>query len=140
MTEYRSELQKIRKEVRAQINTVMRLCEQDVEFGINMEVGVEDFAESGNNVRTRLCSLDSPIVTVLNITMGNQGKLPLFKTSRIVSVFVVEGSIVDLQSGKGTHEGQVYTIAPNKLFEIRSDYASLVITFKPAFNELTQPN
>jgi hypothetical protein len=133
MCEIRDELKKVRTELKTQMKTIRQLCDVDVELGFKIEVGVEDYVDSGNAVRSRVCSLDSPHVTVLNVIMGNGGRLPAYKTSRIVHIFVVDGTIVDLISGKGTHAGQVFEINPYKLFELRSDYARLVITFKPAF-------
>jgi hypothetical protein len=134
MSETRNELKELRKCVIEQVRTVKKLFE-NLEDGINITAGIEHFTQMGVGVKSRVCSLDTPAMTVLNVIMGNGGRIPFFRSDRTITIFVAEGSIVDLQTGKGTHAGGVYVVNPRRPFELRSDYAMLVVTFKPAFEE-----
>jgi hypothetical protein len=133
MTEVRSELNQMRKCVLEQARTVKKLFEDSLDQGLHITAGIEHFTELAEGVKSRLCSLDSADITIINVLMGNKGRIPAFRSDKLVHIFVADGSIIDLQSGKGTIAGCVYEIRPGRLSEIRSDYARLVVTFKPAF-------
>jgi hypothetical protein len=134
MTEDRNLLNSLRSEVIAQVKHVRSLIDNTLDDGLNITAGIEHFTDLSEGVKSRVCSLDSADMTVLNVVMGKNGRIPAFQSDKIIHIFVADGSIVDLQNGKGTMAGCVYEVRPRRLTEIRSDYARLVVTFKPAFS------
>jgi quercetin dioxygenase-like cupin family protein len=105
------------------------------DFAYEMSPGVEYYRDIAKGVKSIVCSLDSDECTVFNVIFEAGGHIPVHYHDEEETIFVVTGSIVDLQTGKGTMAGQVYRIPPMRNHEIVSDNARLVVTFKPAIQQ-----
>ena len=93
------------------------------------------FREVGKNVVMVLCSLDSPNITVVNVRYGKGGEIEPHSHDRYEHAYVLDGSINDLKTNQSYGKGEVYVIPPNQIHHIVSDYALLVVTWTPAYEE-----
>jgi quercetin dioxygenase-like cupin family protein len=134
---YTDDLRTIRQQAHTDVIKQIRatrkvIADSSLACGIALDAGIDHFNEIGHNVLSRVCSLDSPQVSVFNVKFGNNGKLDEHRHESTEVIYVLDGSIIDLNTGVTTVAGHTYRIPPGRLHTIRSDYALLVVTFKPA--------
>lgn len=94
----------------------------------------------------RVCALDqfSDNQTVCNVAVNpfhapEGGEITTHTHDRFERIFVVEGEYTDSVSGQVYREGQTQEIAPHQPHGLRSDFALLFVTWRPAYPRTVEP-
>lgn len=100
----------------------------------SMPVGYDQFIKAGHNIMAKVCDLNNERISVFNVMMHEGSEIAKHSHRKETeTIYVIEGSIIDLVNGVTTTEGHVYRISPGQLHHIKSDFAMITITFKPPF-------
>lgn len=126
----RQQLQQLRDTIKNQCRTILMQYETGSETVL---VTNDTFLSISPNVYTKVCSLDSNDMTVVNVVFEEGGNLPVHSHDRIETIYVISGSITDLVTNKTYTKGSVYVIPPHVKHHIVSDYARLTVTWVPAY-------
>ena len=95
---------------------------------------------SSSAVIMRVCSLDQFTVnqTVANVAVNpfrdsTGGEIAVHMHDRFERIFVVEGEYTDPVSNKVYREGETQEIAPRQPHGLKSNFALLFVTWRPAY-------
>jgi quercetin dioxygenase-like cupin family protein len=128
--EERIKLCEVRENLKAVTRGIIMMHEKE---SLRKEV-TNSFSELYENVEVITCSLDSNEMTVVNVKFNNGGSIPTHSHDRIEHIYVIDGEIIDRETGKTYRKGEVYVIPAGQKHFIESDFALLVVTWTPAYD------